>query len=92
MLHKPPKVLTTSFDPAGRTTVFDLLPPQWSQLRCVGRCVHTASTSSLRSRASCALIAGMLRLDYMTEGLLLLTNDGALKRCCTRLPARPSSL
>jgi hypothetical protein len=38
MLHKPPKVLTTTHDPGGRKTVFHLLPPHWQQLRCVGRC------------------------------------------------------
>lgn len=51
VLHKPPGVLTTRSDPAGRRTVFDLVPPQ-PGLTYVGR------------------------LDYMTEGVLLLTTDG----------------
>lgn len=51
VLHKPPGVLTTRTDPAGRKTVFDLVPPQ-PGLTYVGR------------------------LDYMTEGVLLLTTDG----------------
>lgn len=52
VLHKPPGVLTTRTDPAGRKTVFDLVPPH-PGLTYVGR------------------------LDYMTEGVLLLTTDGA---------------
>ena len=51
VLHKPAGVVTTSTDPEGRRTVFDLLPPS-PGLTYVGR------------------------LDYMTEGVLLLTNDG----------------
>jgi 23S rRNA pseudouridine2605 synthase len=55
-LHKPKEFVTTTHDPAGRRTVYDLLPQHWQQLRSVGR------------------------LDFMTEGLLLFTNNGALKR------------
>ena len=55
-LHKPKEFVTTTHDPAGRRTVYDLLPQHWQQLRSVGR------------------------LDYMTEGLLLFTNNGALQR------------
>lgn len=54
--HKPTGCLTTARDPAGRPTIFDLLPPGLPRLLTIGR------------------------LDYNTEGLLLLTNDGALKR------------
>lgn len=52
-LHKPPRYLCTRDDPAGRPTVYHLLPagpPQ--ELFHVGR------------------------LDFMSEGLLLLTNEG----------------
>lgn len=55
-LHKPPGVLVARVDPAGRSTVFDLLPARFKALNPVGR------------------------LDLNSEGLLLLTNDGALKR------------
>src|SRR5919199_2919973 len=51
VMNKPAGVLTTSADPAGRTTVFDLLP-EIPGLTYVGR------------------------LDYLTEGVLLLTTDG----------------
>lgn len=54
--HKPKGVVTTSNDPEGRQTVFDLLPKDLPRLISVGR------------------------LDYNTEGLLLLTNDGGLSR------------
>ena len=52
VMHKPAGVLTTKADPAGRTTVFDLIP-EIPGLTYVGR------------------------LDYLTEGVLLLTTDGA---------------
>jgi 23S rRNA pseudouridine2605 synthase len=51
VLHKPGGVVTTRRDPAGRRTVFELVP-QVPGLVYVGR------------------------LDYMTEGVLLLTSDG----------------
>lgn len=54
--HKPPGLLTTHKDPAGRPTVFANLPPGLPRVISVGR------------------------LDLASEGLLLLTNDGALAR------------
>jgi len=52
--HKPAGALTSRGDPHGRTTVYDLLPPELAGLAYVGR------------------------LDQDTEGLLLLSNDGAV--------------
>ncbi len=58
--HKPPGLLTTEHDPAGRPTIYsalrNALPKDSPRLMPVGR------------------------LDLNTEGLLLLTNDGGLKR------------
>ena len=54
--YKPQRTLTAEFDPKGRPTIYDVLPPGLPRLMPVGR------------------------LDFMTEGLLLLTNDGELKR------------
>lgn len=56
LLHKPVQVVTTTRDPQGRTTVFDILPQEFKELRLL----HVG------------------RLDYFSEGLLLLTTDGSL--------------
>ena len=60
--HKPPGLLVTERDPAGRPTIYDRLPHDLPRVVPVGR------------------------LDLATEGLLLLTTDGALKRTL-ELPA-----
>src|SRR5262249_44963955 len=54
--HKPKGLVTTHKDEKGRTTVFEVLPPDLPRVVSVGR------------------------LDLNSEGLLLLTNDGALAR------------
>ena len=54
LLNKPPKVVTTAQDPAGRPTVVDLVPAE-PRVFPVGR------------------------LDWDTEGILLLTNDGPIR-------------
>ena len=53
-LHKPPGYGCTRRDPAGRPTVYELLPPDAHHLPHVGR------------------------LDFMSEGLILLSNEGDL--------------
>jgi len=54
LLNKPPRVICTSNDPGGRTTVRDLLQDLPERIYTVGR------------------------LDYMSEGLILVTNDGEM--------------
>ncbi|NNJ69664.1 MAG: rRNA pseudouridine synthase [Kiritimatiellales bacterium] len=54
LLNKPPKVICTSDDPQGRTTVLDLLEDLPERVYTVGR------------------------LDFMSEGLIMVTNDGNL--------------
>ena len=53
-LHKPPGCGCTRRDPAGRPTIYDLLPAAAHHLPHVGR------------------------LDFMSEGLILLSNEGDL--------------
>ena len=62
LYHKPPGLLVTERDPAGRATIYDRLPKDLPRVVPVGR------------------------LDLGTEGLLLLTTDGGLKRTL-ELPA-----
>lgn len=52
MLNKPPKYLSSSSDPSGKSTFLKLLPENKHHLFAVGR------------------------LDFLSEGLLLITNDG----------------
>jgi 23S rRNA pseudouridine2605 synthase len=54
LLNKPPRVICSSNDPQGRTTVLDLLDELPARVYTVGR------------------------LDFMSEGLIMVTNDGAL--------------
>jgi 23S rRNA pseudouridine2605 synthase len=56
LFHKPKGVMVAERDPEGRTTIYNVLPPDMPRVMPIGR------------------------LDYQTEGLLLLTNSGALKR------------
>ncbi|HEY5622019.1 MAG TPA: pseudouridine synthase [Pontiella sp.] len=59
LVNKPPKVICTSSDPQGRTTVLDLLDDLPERVYTVGR------------------------LDFMSEGLIIVTNDGALAHALT---------
>lgn len=56
LYHKPKNAMVSERDPEGRTTIYDILPPELPRVMPIGR------------------------LDFNTEGLLLLTNSGALKR------------
>lgn len=56
IVNKPVQVVTTAYDPEGRETVMDFLPPSLARKR----------------------LYPVGRLDYFSEGLLLLTNDGDL--------------
>ena len=59
LLNKPPKVICSSDDPQGRTTVLDLLDDLPERVYTVGR------------------------LDFMSEGLIIVTNDGDLAHALT---------
>ena len=68
LLNKPSGVVSTTYDPQGRTTVLDVIrsnPKQYAKL-----------LNSVR-------LYPIGRLDYHTCGLLLLTNDGALTKQLT---------
>jgi len=54
LMYKPPKTMTTRFDPQGRKTIYDLLPSNLKNYKPVGR------------------------LDFMSEGLLILSQNGHL--------------
>lgn len=54
LLNKPPKVICSSNDPQGRTTVLDLLEDLPERVYTIGR------------------------LDFLSEGLIMVTNDGEL--------------
>jgi 23S rRNA pseudouridine2605 synthase len=63
--HKPAGLLTTERDPGGRPTIYDRLP------------------TALRAAVAGGGLPRVMpvgRLDMNTEGLLLLTTDGGLKR------------
>ncbi len=56
LLNKPVRVVSTAYDPEGRTTVLDFVPAKWKARR-----LYPAG-----------------RLDFFSEGLVLLTDDGEL--------------
>ena len=59
LYNKPTKLVTTQYDPQGRTTIF-------GRLKDLGlRIPHVISVG---------------RLDYLSEGLIIITNDGELAR------------
>lgn len=60
LLYKPRGMMTTTSDPQGRPTVYELLPKEF---------MNTEEKERLFSVG---------RLDFNTEGILLLTNDGNL--------------
>ena len=60
LYHKPPGLLVTERDPAGRPTIYDRLPQGYG--------------------GDLPRVVPVGRLDLNTEGLLLLTTDGGLKR------------
>ena len=59
LLHKLPQTITSVFDPEGRRTVMEFVPPEFGRLFPVGR------------------------LDWDSEGAVLLTNDGELTQLLT---------
>ncbi len=64
--HKPAGLLTTERDPKGRPTIYDRLP--------------AALRAAVGGGGGLPRVMPVGRLDMNTEGLLLLTTDGELKR------------
>lgn len=54
LAYKPPRVMTTRFDPEGRKTIYDILPSEFAPYKSAGR------------------------LDYLSEGLIILSTNGHL--------------
>jgi 23S rRNA pseudouridine2605 synthase len=76
LLNKPKGYVTTVSDPQGRPTVMDLI-------RGVGK----KGGGSKRGGASSARVYPVGRLDWASEGLLLMTNDGELAHRLMRAAA-----
>lgn len=65
MVNKPRGYVTTTSDPEGRKTVLDLIS-------------HEAQKKRIGEHRNMPRLYPVGRLDYLSEGLLLLTNDGEL--------------
>lgn len=76
LLNKPKGYVTTVSDPEGRPTVMDLMGKN-----------AAARTSGAAHSSGLARVYPVGRLDYASEGLLLMTNDGALAQRLTKAGA-----
>ena len=76
LLNKPKGYVTTVSDPEGRPRVMDLMGKD-----------AAARTSGAAHSSGLARVYPVGRLDYASEGLLLMTNDGALAQRLTKAGA-----
>ena len=84
LLNKPKGYVTTVTDPEGRPTVIDLIRNGAS----VPTSAHPHGSGQKTAKARVPVLQARVypvgRLDYGSEGLLLMTNDGALAQMLTK--------
>jgi len=84
LLHKPKGYVTTVSDPEGRPTVMELMRDCFNVSAKRGAAVLTPLQGRAGTPAQLPRVYPVGRLDYASEGLLLMTNDGELAQKLTK--------